>query len=184
MEAFELPVPSAPRSALAQGGATAAILAVALLIADAVLQVPSSVVMVAAGALYGPVLGTLLSLTGRVGMTLAYLAGAAAGRSWPGCSRRTGERGPTGSSAAGGQRRSWSAGRCRCSPRPSSSWPAPRRCHTKVFEEGALARRRSGRGHQRPGHAARSRAGSNDIVQVMLIIKYSDAEYAATPWSW
>ena len=69
-EAFELPVLSAPGSALAQGGATAAILAVALLIADAVLPVPSSVVMVAAGALYGPMLGTLLSLTGQVVIAL------------------------------------------------------------------------------------------------------------------
>jgi uncharacterized membrane protein YdjX (TVP38/TMEM64 family) len=91
VEAFELPVLSAPGSALAQGGATAAVLAVALLIADAVLPVPSSVVMVAAGALYGPVLGTLLSLTERVRMALAcFTVGAAAGRSWPGWSRCSG----------------------------------------------------------------------------------------------
>jgi uncharacterized membrane protein YdjX (TVP38/TMEM64 family) len=59
------------------GGVTAAVIGVGLLIADVLLPVPSSLVMVAHGALFGVWVGTLLSLTGSVG---AALFGFAIGR--------------------------------------------------------------------------------------------------------
>jgi uncharacterized membrane protein YdjX (TVP38/TMEM64 family) len=47
-----------------------------LLVVDAVLPVPSSLVMVAHGALFGPVWGALLSLLGRAGFSVSgYLLG-------------------------------------------------------------------------------------------------------------
>jgi uncharacterized membrane protein YdjX (TVP38/TMEM64 family) len=60
-----------------QGGVLAAALGVGLLIADVLLPVPSSLVMVAHGALFGVALGTLLSLLGSAG---AALFGFAIGR--------------------------------------------------------------------------------------------------------
>jgi len=55
----------------------AATIGVALLVADVFLPVPSSVVMVANGALFGMVLGTALSMVGSVG---AFAVGFAVGR--------------------------------------------------------------------------------------------------------
>jgi len=74
VEALELPVLSDPSDTLQQAGALAALLAVVLLVVDVVVPVPSSMVMVALGALYGPVLGALLCLLGRVGMVLVGFA--------------------------------------------------------------------------------------------------------------
>ena len=68
-----------PRPALDGRGASAALLGIALLVADAVLPVPSSLVMISLGALYGPVLGALLSLSGRFGMAVVGLALGRAG---------------------------------------------------------------------------------------------------------
>jgi uncharacterized membrane protein YdjX (TVP38/TMEM64 family) len=76
-EAFDLPVLADPTARLAQGGVAGALLAVALLTADAVLPVPASLVMVASGALYGAVGGALLALLGRA---LGALVGYAIGR--------------------------------------------------------------------------------------------------------
>lgn len=59
------------------GPMVAAVLGVGLLIADVVLPVPSSVVMIAHGALFGLVLGAVLSLVGSIG---AALVGFAIGR--------------------------------------------------------------------------------------------------------
>ncbi|HEV7644022.1 MAG TPA: VTT domain-containing protein [Pyrinomonadaceae bacterium] len=59
------------------GRVTAALIGVGLLVADVLLPVPSSLVMVAHGALFGVWVGTLLSLTGSVG---AALFGFAIGR--------------------------------------------------------------------------------------------------------
>ena len=53
-----------------RGGWIAAATGVGLLIADVFLPVPSSLVMVAHGALFGVATGTLLSLIGSVGATL------------------------------------------------------------------------------------------------------------------
>jgi uncharacterized membrane protein YdjX (TVP38/TMEM64 family) len=52
-------------------GSLAGVLGVALLVADSVLPVASSVVMVSLGALYGPVGGVALALLGRLGCFLA-----------------------------------------------------------------------------------------------------------------
>jgi uncharacterized membrane protein YdjX (TVP38/TMEM64 family) len=57
-----------------RGGPVAAIVGVALLVADVAVPAPSSVVMVAHGALFGVVGGTLLSLLGGAGATLAAFA--------------------------------------------------------------------------------------------------------------
>jgi len=59
-----------PRPWLNRGGALAASLGVGLLIADVLLPVPSSLVMVAHGALFGVLCGTLLSLFGSTGAAL------------------------------------------------------------------------------------------------------------------
>lgn len=65
-------------SPLMRGGrAAAAVAGVLLLVADVFLPVPSSLVMVAHGALFGMLAGTLLSL---VGCTAAALTGFAVGR--------------------------------------------------------------------------------------------------------
>ncbi|MDB5049101.1 MAG: associated Golgi protein-related protein [Fibrobacteres bacterium] len=53
-----------------RGGWVAAVTGVGLLIADVFLPVPSSLVMIAHGALFGVTLGTVLSLVGSVGATL------------------------------------------------------------------------------------------------------------------
>jgi uncharacterized membrane protein YdjX (TVP38/TMEM64 family) len=66
-----------PTPWLSRGGVLAATLGVGLLIADVLLPVPSSLVMVAHGALFGVLGGTLLSLAGS---TLAALFGFWIGR--------------------------------------------------------------------------------------------------------
>lgn len=66
-----------PTPWMKSGGVLAAGLGVSMLIADVVLPVPSSLVMVAHGALFGVALGTLLSLLGSLG---AALFGFAIGR--------------------------------------------------------------------------------------------------------
>jgi uncharacterized membrane protein YdjX (TVP38/TMEM64 family) len=66
-----------PTPWMGHGGAAAAALGVTLLIADVLLPIPSSLVMIAHGALFGVVGGTLLSLAGSMG---AALFGFAVGR--------------------------------------------------------------------------------------------------------
>ena len=61
VEAFKVPLLSDPTPWMKHGGVLAASLGVGLLIADVLLPVPSSLVMVAHGALFGVVVGTLLS---------------------------------------------------------------------------------------------------------------------------
>jgi uncharacterized membrane protein YdjX (TVP38/TMEM64 family) len=77
VEALGVPLLTDPTPWLKHGGVAAAVLGVSLLIADVLLPVPSSLVMVAHGALFGVVGGTLLSLLGSVG---AALFGFAIGR--------------------------------------------------------------------------------------------------------
>jgi len=69
--AFSVPPLDDPASWLSGGGVLAGVGGVALLVADVVLPVPSSLVMVVHGALFGVVLGTALSLLGGVGSALA-----------------------------------------------------------------------------------------------------------------
>jgi len=77
VEALGIPLLSDPIPWMKNDGVLAASLGVGLLIADVLLPVPSSLVMVAHGALFGVVVGTLLSLLGSVG---AALFGFAIGR--------------------------------------------------------------------------------------------------------
>jgi uncharacterized membrane protein YdjX (TVP38/TMEM64 family) len=69
-----------------QSGALGMLLSVALLVADVFLPVPSSMIMIVNGALYGPWLGAMLSILGGVGATCAGYAlgrsGHAAVRRW------------------------------------------------------------------------------------------------------
>ena len=76
-EWLQIPLLTDPSPWLGRGGIMAALLGVGLLIADVLLPVPSSLVMIAHGALFGVVMGTLLSLVGSVG---AALTGFALGR--------------------------------------------------------------------------------------------------------
>ena len=77
VEALGVPLLSDPTPWMKHGGILAASLGVGLLIADVLLPVPSSLVMVAHGALFGVWVGTLLSLVGSVG---AAMFGFAIGR--------------------------------------------------------------------------------------------------------
>jgi uncharacterized membrane protein YdjX (TVP38/TMEM64 family) len=77
VQALGIPFLGDPTPWMQHGGVLAASLGVALLIADVLLPVPSSLVMVAHGALFGVVGGTLLSLLGSLG---AALFGFAIGR--------------------------------------------------------------------------------------------------------
>jgi uncharacterized membrane protein YdjX (TVP38/TMEM64 family) len=73
---LDVPLLTAPDPWLRGGGLTAGVMGVGLLIADVVLPVPSSLVMVAHGALFGVLGGTLLSLGGTLGAaTLGFYLG-------------------------------------------------------------------------------------------------------------
>jgi len=77
VEALGVPLLSDPTPWMKHGGVLAACIGVGLLIADVLLPVPSSIVMVAHGALFGVLWGTVLSLIGSVG---AAVFGFAIGR--------------------------------------------------------------------------------------------------------
>ena len=70
VEALGVPLLVEPTPWLNRGGVLAATLGVGLLIVDVLLPVPSSLVMVAHGALFGVVGGTLLSLVGSLGAAM------------------------------------------------------------------------------------------------------------------
>lgn len=70
VEALGIPLLVDPTPWLNQRSAWAAALGVGLLVADVLLPVPSSLVMVAHGALFGLIIGTLLSLLGSTGAAL------------------------------------------------------------------------------------------------------------------
>lgn len=82
VEALGVPLLADPTPWMKQGGGlAAAVLGMGLLVADVVLPVPSSLVMVAHGALFGVVGGTLLSLAGSLGAALfGFLVGRRGGR--------------------------------------------------------------------------------------------------------
>lgn len=82
VEWLQVPLLTDPSAWLNRGGVVAALVGVALLIADVVLPVPSSLVMIAHGALFGVVLGTLLSLIGSVGAALTGFALGRKGGPW------------------------------------------------------------------------------------------------------
>lgn len=81
VEALGVPLLADPTPWMKHGGVLAAVLGVGLLVADVVLPVPSSLVMVAHGALFGVVGGTLLSLVGSLGAAMCgFLVGRRGGR--------------------------------------------------------------------------------------------------------
>ncbi len=67
VEALHVPLLTDPQPWLGQGGVLAASVGIGLLVADVLLPVPASLVMVAHGALFGVVVGTALSLLGTMG---------------------------------------------------------------------------------------------------------------------
>lgn len=77
VEAIDITHLKEPSFWLEHAGVLAGFAGVCLLVADVALPVPSSLVMIAHGALFGVVIGTLLSLVGSTG---AALAGFAIGR--------------------------------------------------------------------------------------------------------
>lgn len=77
VEAAGPPVLTDPSPWLRAPGLLSAAVGVALLVVDAALPVPSSLVMVAHGALFGVAAGTMLSTVGSLG---AFAVGFAAGR--------------------------------------------------------------------------------------------------------
>ena len=79
-EALQIRFLQDPTPTLREGGLPAAALGVGLLVADVLIPVPSSLLMVAHGALFGVWIGTLLSLLGSVGAALvAFSVGRAGG---------------------------------------------------------------------------------------------------------
>ncbi len=74
VEALRVPILTDPSELLSRGGWIAAIVGVGLLVADVALPVPSSVVMIAHGALFGVLTGALLSMIGSMGATIVGYA--------------------------------------------------------------------------------------------------------------
>lgn len=80
VQALGIPLLTDPEPWLREGGLTAAGVGVGLLLVDVLLPVPSSLVMVAHGALFGVVVGAALSLVGSVGAAaVAFGIGRAGG---------------------------------------------------------------------------------------------------------
>jgi uncharacterized membrane protein YdjX (TVP38/TMEM64 family) len=69
-----------PAAAMGEGGVWPALVGIGLLVADVVLPVPSVLVMVANGALFGVVVGALLSLVGKLGAAVVAFALGRSGR--------------------------------------------------------------------------------------------------------
>jgi uncharacterized membrane protein YdjX (TVP38/TMEM64 family) len=74
VEALGVPLLTDPTPWLGRPGWAAASVGVGLLVADVLLPVPSSLVMIAHGALFGVAKGALLSLAGSLGATLLGFA--------------------------------------------------------------------------------------------------------------
>lgn len=81
-EWLRIPLLTDPSAWLNRGGIVAALVGVGLLIVDVALPVPSSLVMIAHGALFGVTFGTLLSLIGSVGAALVGFAIGRRGSVW------------------------------------------------------------------------------------------------------
>ena len=74
IEALGIPLLTRPSSWLEQGGLIGALVGVGLLVVDVALPVPSSLIMVTHGALFGVVIGTVLSVAGSTGATAVGFA--------------------------------------------------------------------------------------------------------------
>ncbi|HWU89612.1 MAG TPA: VTT domain-containing protein [Kofleriaceae bacterium] len=81
VELLQLPLLTDPAPVFGEGTAVAAMASVALLASDAVLPIPSSILMVANGGLFGAVAGSTLSVLGAMGSALlAFYLGRRGGR--------------------------------------------------------------------------------------------------------
>jgi uncharacterized membrane protein YdjX (TVP38/TMEM64 family) len=74
VEALQIPLLSDPSLWMEGGGWAAALIGVGLLVADVALPVPSSLIMIAHGALFGVIAGSALSLVGSAGAALLAFA--------------------------------------------------------------------------------------------------------------
>jgi 3-dehydroquinate synthase len=81
-EAVGVPLLTDPSPWLRRGGPLAAVLGVALLVVDVFLPVPSSVIMVSHGAMFGVILGALLSTLGSHGAACLGFAVGRRGEAW------------------------------------------------------------------------------------------------------
>ncbi|HEY0159893.1 MAG TPA: VTT domain-containing protein [Thermoanaerobaculia bacterium] len=79
-EALGIPLLADPMPALRAAGPLGGVLGAGLLVADVVLPVPSSAIMIGHGALFGIWTGAIVSLIGSVGCSLAGFAMGRAGR--------------------------------------------------------------------------------------------------------
>jgi uncharacterized membrane protein YdjX (TVP38/TMEM64 family) len=79
VEALDVRLLTDPGPSLRNAGWAGAVLGVLLLVADQFLPVPSSLVMISLGALYGAPAGVALALSGRVGMAATGFAVGRAG---------------------------------------------------------------------------------------------------------
>lgn len=80
VEALGVPLLTDPAPWLDRGGWAAVLVGTGLLVADVVLPVPSSVIMVANGAIFGIVVGSILSLIGSTGAAMiGFLIGRRGG---------------------------------------------------------------------------------------------------------
>jgi uncharacterized membrane protein YdjX (TVP38/TMEM64 family) len=81
VDQLQIPILTDPHFLMQNAGIGAALLGVALLIADVFLPVPSSIIMLLNGALFGILPGALLSLTGTMGADwLGFYLGRASAR--------------------------------------------------------------------------------------------------------
>lgn len=83
-EAFGVPWLATPPALAGHAHPVAAVVGVGLLVVDAILPVPSSLVMLAVGGLFGVAGGAALNLVGRVGATLLAFALGRRLRGWVG----------------------------------------------------------------------------------------------------
>lgn len=118
VDAVRVPVLTDPTPSLREPGSTSAVAGVLLLVANVVLPVPSSVVMIAHGALFGVAVGTALSLVEDLdARSPGSPSAVVAGRSWPAAPRTRSKFVPTGFCAAGGDVGIVLTRRYRCSRR-------------------------------------------------------------------
>lgn len=82
VEALEIPLLTDPLQIMNHAGIEIALLSVALLTVDILIPVPSSLLMIANGALYGVAIGTLLSLIGSLGSGLVGFGLGRRGAVW------------------------------------------------------------------------------------------------------
>lgn len=82
VEQLEIPILTDPHSLMQNAGPGTALLGIALLVADVLIPVPSALIMLLNGALFGIIPGALLSLVGAMGATWFGFYLGRAGTPW------------------------------------------------------------------------------------------------------